>query len=144
VPPPVYFVAGFGTGAVLHWLWPLGLPDLLFFDVLGWMLIGAALSLLISAVWLFRAAGTNMLPYRPPTVFVSRGPYRFSRNPMYLALALLYAGLSLALSMLWPLLVLPAVLGIIQVAVIRSEEQHLLRCFGEEYRNYNRRVRRWI
>ncbi len=102
------------------------------------MAVGAA------GVSKFRSAGTEVRPWMPSTVLVATGVYRFTRNPMYLGMALAYAGLSflgdsiIALACLIPLLV------VVTYAVIKREERYLEVTFGEPYRAYKRRVRRWV
>ncbi|MFL5562811.1 MAG: methyltransferase family protein, partial [Gemmatimonadaceae bacterium] len=76
--------------------------------------------------------------------FVVGGPYRFTRNPMYVSMAALYLGLSLALNSWWPVVLLPFVLLIIQRAVIAREERYLRARFPVEYPEYCRTVRRWL
>jgi len=75
---------------------------------------------------------------------VVQGPYRFTRNPMYVGLAALYAGVTLLVNSLWPLLLLPVVLVVIRWRVIAREEAYLERKFGDVYRTYTTRVRRWL
>jgi protein-S-isoprenylcysteine O-methyltransferase Ste14 len=85
-----------------------------------------------------------VLPNRPASALATGGPYHFTRNPMYVGMALLYIGLALVLNTAWPLVFLPLVLLIIDAAVIRREERYLISAFGEEYRAYCSRVRRWL
>lgn len=85
-----------------------------------------------------------MNPYQPTTAIVTEGPYRFTRNPIYLSLAVLYAGLEVMANALWSLLLLLAVMLIIHYAVILPEERYLEQKFGEEYRSYKAKVRRWL
>jgi protein-S-isoprenylcysteine O-methyltransferase Ste14 len=91
-----------------------------------------------------RKAETNINPYEPLTTIVIEGPYRFTRNPLYLATTLIYGGIAVRLNVLWATLVLPLVLAVIQRGVIEREERYLERKFGEEYTQYKARVRRWI
>lgn len=72
------------------------------------------------------------------------GPYRFTRNPMYLSMTMIYLGITLLTNMLWPLLLLPFVIVVLQAAVIRREEKYLKEAFGEAYEAYCNRVRRWF
>lgn len=99
----------------------------------------------LSGAWALRRAGTTISVDRPTTAIVASGPYRYSRNPLYVALTLLYLGLgAAALNTLWALVLLPPLLVVIQRGVIEREERYLERKFGEEYRRYKRRVRRWL
>jgi protein-S-isoprenylcysteine O-methyltransferase Ste14 len=98
----------------------------------------------VSAMRLFLRKRTGIAPWQPSKVLVIEGPYRFSRNPMYLGMALLYAGLALAFGLLWALALLPLVIVIIDRAIIRREEMYLEHTYGNAYDDYRRRVRRWI
>jgi protein-S-isoprenylcysteine O-methyltransferase Ste14 len=89
-------------------------------------------------------AGTDPRPSRPSTAIVTSGPFRFTRNPMYVGLALLTAALGILLDTWWPILLLVPALVFIRVAVIAREEAYLRRRFGAEYEAYMRQVRRWI
>jgi protein-S-isoprenylcysteine O-methyltransferase Ste14 len=92
----------------------------------------------------FSRAETSMQAGTPVTALVTSGPYRFTRNPMYLGMAFLYAGLALALGVIWALAFLPIVLIVVDRIVIPPEERYLEAKFGDEYCDYKRRVRRWI
>ena len=96
------------------------------------------------SIRLFRRAGTSFIPIKPTTALVWSGPYQFTRNPMYLAMACLYLGLALWFDLFWPLILLPGVLAGVQYGVIAREEQYLERKFGDDYRQYKARVRRWL
>lgn len=111
--------------------------------------IGAVLGLAGVAVGVaaaigFRRAGTSVKPWEASTAIVDTGIYAWTRNPMYLGMALLYAGLALLLDSVAALALLPVVLVIIHTQVIRREERYLEHKFGEPYRSYMQRVRRWI
>jgi len=112
--------------------------------VTGGVLIGLAVAL---AVWGRRAmarADTDPNPRHPATALVVDGPFRHSRNPLYISLTVFYVGLTLAVNTLWPLVLLPIVLVVIQRGVVEREERYLERKFGEAYRIYRARVRRWV
>jgi len=89
-------------------------------------------------------AKTSLNPRRPTTALVLSGPFRFTRNPLYLGLTVFYAGLMLVFELTWGLLLLPIVVWLITVWVIVPEEKYLEQMFGTEYVNYKTRVRRWI
>ena len=90
------------------------------------------------------AAGTNVNPALPTTATVASGPFRFSRNPLYLALTLLYLGLTLAFNTWWGIVVLVPVLIIMHHGVVLREERYLEQKFGETYRQYRSKVRRYL
>ena len=98
----------------------------------------------LPAVMNMLAAKTTPDPNRPTTVLIFSGPYRFSRNPMYIGLTLLYAGLMMYLQLPWGLIFLPVVIWLITIWVILPEEKYLGQKFGTEYLNYKSTVRRWI
>ena len=143
-PPPLVYVGGLVAGWLLGRVWPLGG----FRD--GWadpasLVAGAAgAALVAAALGLFRRAGTDPLPMRPTTTLVFAGPYRFTRNPMYLGMALIYLSFALLFDLPWALALLPVVLLVVQTQVIAREERYLEAKFGDEYRAYRGRVRRWL
>ena len=144
-PPPFLFVLGFGAGLLLRRLIALPLlPRSTFLLVLAWALVFAGLGLGLWAAGTFFRARTALIPHRPATEFVVRGPYRFSRNPMYVSLTLLYVGLALWVGTVWPLVLLPLVLVGLWRLVIQREEAYLERAFGADYLAYRQRVRRWL
>jgi protein-S-isoprenylcysteine O-methyltransferase Ste14 len=144
VPPPVYFSGAFTLGYALHLAAPLWLPPAQWLSLTGWLLMGGGGALAYSAIRVFNRAGTTIRPDRCPAVLVTSGPYRYTRNPMYVALVLLYTGASLASFLFWPLMLLPFAIWMVQVRVVRSEEAHLRRRFGPSYSRYAERVRCWL
>jgi protein-S-isoprenylcysteine O-methyltransferase Ste14 len=147
VPPPLVYAAGFGLGLGLHHLAPGdALPASLRPVGIGLGVVGvaAALALCASALATFRRAGTSPVPVRPAAVLVDAGPYRFTRNPMYVGLGFAYLGLGLIFDRAWTLLLLPAVIGVIRYHVIAREERYLQSRFGPAYDAYRRRIPRWL
>ncbi len=147
LPPPVLFVAAVGGGILLDREVPLKvLPESVRILGLlaGWALLASGLILALWALGTFLAARTTVIPNRPARRLVTTGPYRWSRNPMYLALTLQGAGLALLVNTLWPLLLLPVALAILIAQIIRREERYLSSAFGEEYDSYRARVGRWL
>jgi protein-S-isoprenylcysteine O-methyltransferase Ste14 len=134
------FIAGRSGLARLH---GLGLAD----DVRIWIAVAVlATGLVIGllAAGLFRRAGTDVKPWRSSTALVTDGPYRWTRNPMYLGMTFVYLGLAIAADSLTALVLLIPVLIIIQTQVIAREERYLESKFGDEFRAYTARVRRWL
>src|SRR5260370_12412718 len=105
--------------------------------LVGWALVALALLLSGSAAFLMFRAGTTPNPRRPTTALVAHGPYRFTRNPMYLALALLYLGLSLLVNSAWPLVLFPVALMLVERCVIVPEETYPTPLFANPYRPYH-------
>ncbi|HEY0052143.1 MAG TPA: isoprenylcysteine carboxylmethyltransferase family protein [Caulobacteraceae bacterium] len=145
-PPPLIFIGfllvGWGLGRLF------GAPGLPLESTLRGVLTGAfvtaGLLLILWAGGLFRKAGTNMRPWAPSTALVVEGPYRFTRNPMYLGFALIYAGLAVGLdSVVALILLIPCVL-VMNWGVIGREERYLSGKFGEPYADYRRAVRPWL
>lgn len=93
---------------------------------------------------LIYVSGILIIPNRPATAFVSSGPYRWTRNPMYVSLALLYLAVALWMNSWWAVLMLIAVLFIIQATVITREERYLGAAFPDQYAEYRARTGRWI
>jgi protein-S-isoprenylcysteine O-methyltransferase Ste14 len=108
------------------------------------MLMAGSLVPAFSAFFCFFRARTTVRPDRAASSLVTSGPYRFTRNPMYLSLTLLYAGVATFYQSVWAWLLLPAVLAYLDRRVIRREEIFLERRFGPDYARYCAKVRRWI
>ena len=143
-PPPLIFLAFVLAGFLLYWLRPLPFAIGIGYDILGVLLIVVPIAIAIWARNLFIRAGTNVEPYKPTTAIVDKGPFAYSRNPLYLCLFVLYFGISLLIGNLWlPILAVPMFL-IMFYGVILREERYLEAKFGEAYLTYKRRVRRWL
>ena len=108
------------------------------------LLIAAGVLLARGAFRAMGLAGTSANPYGSATVLVTQGPFRWTRNPLYLAQTLLYIGMAMALNTVWPMVWLPAVLLVMRYGVIEREERYLDTRFGAAYRAYRSTVRRWV
>jgi protein-S-isoprenylcysteine O-methyltransferase Ste14 len=145
-PPTMLFVLGFLGALWINSAVPLdiGGPDL------ESLRIGVGLLALVGGTGLFWwgmgtfAGRTGIMLQRPARQLVTFGPYVFSRNPMYVGFVAMYFGLSLLLNTIWPLLLLPAIIGLLVWIVISREERYMRATFGQEYDSYCRRVRRWL
>lgn len=145
-PPPFIYVAGIAIGWGLHLWHPLSItagPSWLR-EAAGFLGIVLWLALFLSALLGFRRARTTLIPNQPASALVTHGPYRITRNPMYLSLVMLYAGVTLLLNSWWPFILLPLVILVIDRAIIAREERYLASAFPTEYEAYTRRVRRWL
>ncbi|WP_233901912.1 methyltransferase family protein [Paracoccus denitrificans] len=140
--PPAWLVLFASAGAVLGWLVPLGLPVALRWA--GLLLIGAALALMLWAALTMARARTTVMPGRRPEALVTTGPFRFSRNPIYLGDLILLAGLMLALRTPAGLVTVPAFALFLQRRFILREEAVIAAAFGSAYDRYRMQVRRWI
>ena len=146
-PPPLLFVVALGLGVACHKWFPLSLapPRLRPVGVLGgWSLVAIWVVFMGWAMLTFVRQRTSIVPSRPANALVTWGPYRLSRNPMYVALSVGYVGASMLVNALWPVLFLPAVWALLYLLVIRREERYLAAAFGDEYESYRARVRRWL
>jgi len=111
---------------------------------LGWLLIGIGLALFIWTLWTFHRHHTTVNPYRGASELCMDGPFRFSRNPIYVGDWFIFAGVALLLETGWPLVFAPLIWAMLRYGVIRHEEAHLQAKFGDEYSAYKARVRRWL
>jgi protein-S-isoprenylcysteine O-methyltransferase Ste14 len=144
VPPPFIFLGGLAVGFGLEALLPGSSVPAAVRWVLGGVLLVAGIALLASFNTSFSRKGTAVEPWKPTTAIVTTGPYRLTRNPAYLGMALVYAAIALLADALWVLAPLPVVLAVIDRAVIAREERYLERKFGREYLDYKATVRRWL
>jgi protein-S-isoprenylcysteine O-methyltransferase Ste14 len=145
-PPPLVYVAGLALGVMGPRLWKLPLLGLapVVRNTAGTTFALAGLIISFAGVGLFVRQRTAIIPYKPASRLVTSGIYRWTRNPMYLGLAVTYVGLAIVLNSLAALILLPVVLAIIQLQVITREEAYLERAFGGEFVAYKSRVRPWI
>jgi protein-S-isoprenylcysteine O-methyltransferase Ste14 len=138
-PPPLIFLAGLVIGYLGRGLLPR------FQSVIGGaVLMLAAFALGAWGVATMAHAKTNVAPYRPTTAIVTRGPFRFTRNPLYVSMTIIYIATALWIGSTFAYLLLPIVLLVVRFGVIAREERYLEAKFGDEYRAYRARVRRWI
>jgi protein-S-isoprenylcysteine O-methyltransferase Ste14 len=142
--PPVYLVLSMAAMVVFHVGFPIAQPIREPYRYAGGVLIVLAAALGFWGVYLFRRARTGVVPFSEATVLVTGGPYRFTRNPMYLGMAGILLGTAIWLGSLTPWLVLPAFMGLIADRFIAPEEAMLERTFGEQYARYRASVRRWL
>jgi len=144
LPPPVILLAAILAGFGLDYFWPRPFaPDWARY-YLGTALILAAIALAIAGERQFKRAGTSVKPWVPSTAIVTTGVFARTRNPMYLAMVILLAGVGLLGNSLWFLATIIGFVGVMQYGVIQREEAYLERRFGASYTAYKARVRRWI
>jgi protein-S-isoprenylcysteine O-methyltransferase Ste14 len=145
-PPPLLFVSGFLAGWLIHRALPLAIAGgrRPVTSAIGWLLIAAGLTIIAAGLLTFVRHRTAILPHHAASRLVTTGPYRFTRNPMYVGITSLYLGLALLTAMAWPLLLLPAVLFALWRFVISREERYLASEFGSDYEEYRRKVGRWV
>ncbi len=144
IPPPLIYAGTFVAAFLLEKIFPVLIVPKTASRVAAFVCIAIWGILSVWSISQFRRARTSFVPIKPATALVVSGPYRFTRNPMYVGFTFLYLGLALLFALFWGLILLPVLIVIIQRYVIAREEQYLERKFGEEYLRYKARVRRWI
>ena len=144
VRPPLVYLGSIGLGLLVHFFWPVELLPASVSAPIGVMVVLVAGALFISAVRTFRRADTPVPGNRPTIAVVRTGPYRFSRNPVYLAFTLFQVGLAAGVNSLGLLLALLPALALMALVVIPREERYLEARFPAEYLPYKRAVRRWL
>ena len=142
--PPLVYAVSILSGILLDFIWPqrfvsngLGRP-------VGGALILIAVILFVAATREFRAAGTPVPGNQPTTAIVRTGPFRISRNPIYLAFTLLQLGIAAWIGSWWLLATLVASVTLIGAVIVPREERYLEKRFGQTYLDYNASVRRWL
>ena len=148
-PPPVVFLGPLLLGLLLNRKLPAPFLPRRLSRILGLPLLSSGVLLggwFYRTMWRARTPiiGEPFVPGRPTSSLVTDGPFRYTRNPGYLAGAISYAGIASLTNALWVILLLPVMLLMVQRTVIEREERYLERKFGEEYLRYKARVRRWI
>jgi len=143
-PPPLVYAAGLLAGWLLHRWRPISIVNAHVIWWIGAALIVAAVALNLAAFREFQRARTSVIPVRPTTALVVTGPFRFTRNPLYLSMTMFGVGLALMVNSLWMLALLVPVVVAIRYLAIAREEAYLERKFGEAYTGYRARVRRWF
>jgi protein-S-isoprenylcysteine O-methyltransferase Ste14 len=145
-PPPLIFLGFLALAAVLEAVIPT--PTTALFPyvryVAGTVLFVIGLVIGIAGIQRLRASGTNISTDLPATALVVDGIYRWSRNPLYLAMTLAYLGLAIAAGSAWAIMLLVPLLAVMNIGVISREERYLEREFGDAYRAYKSRARRWL
>jgi protein-S-isoprenylcysteine O-methyltransferase Ste14 len=144
VPPPLIYVVIFGLGTAMHQIAPLTIPPMIPMYVAALIFLSGGVLLAGWSNVLFRRAHTSLVPIRPTTALVVRGPYQLTRNPMYLGLLCVYIGVALWFGVVWALIFVPLVVLAVQRLAIAKEERYLEHKFGDAYRQYRAHVRRWI
>lgn len=142
--PAFYFLVTAATMAGLHFLAPIGMllhPPI---TDLGALLIAIGLGVLIWAAATFGRVGTPIKPFEESTHLVTKGMYRVTRNPMYLGMVVVLLGIAVLFGTISPFIPIPLFVWLIQTNIIRFEEAALERTFGDEYKEYKQKVRRWL
>jgi protein-S-isoprenylcysteine O-methyltransferase Ste14 len=147
IPVPWVFILAYLVGFVVQLYLPIPVQSAKVVRIsliTGLVLVVIGVAFAFSALGIFKKRSTTTIPFERPTSLVMSGPYRFSRNPMYVGLTLIYLGVAGTRAELWPVIVLPVLLAYVNFIVIPVEEQHLREAFGDSYAQYSARVRRWL
>ena len=144
VPPPLAVLAAILVSWIVHLIHPIPVFHESINGFLGSVLFASGLLLALLCVGLFKAQGTGLPPWKPSTKVVHGGPYRFSRNPIYIGLLIAYLGVIVLINTVWGFVLLIPLFFFFNNYVIPKEEKYLESKFGDEYRAYKTKVRRWI
>lgn len=147
IPPPLLFVLTFLAGVGLQQLLPIPAPPAALASLghyAGFVLLGAGILLALSCVALFLWSRTTIIPHRTASTMITWGPYRLTRNPMYVSLTLAFLGVAGILTQVWPLFLLPVPLLVVHRVVIPFEEARMRAAFGDSFEAYCGQVRRWL
>lgn len=142
-PPLIYLVATV-SGLLADLLWPWSVPGGVGVKALGVGILIAAIALLVATLKTFRKAATPFPGNQPVRNLIADGPFRFSRNPAYVAFSAITLGIALTLGSFWIMLTLALAIALMNQVVIPREERYLKTLFGERYDDYVQQVRRWI
>ncbi len=142
--PPVIFAISILAGIGLHRAWPLAMPWEQQGRIYAVCILAIVALLALWSLFEFFRARTDVRPDRPDTALITTGPYRFTRNPLYIGLSLVQLSVACWLNNLWVLLLLPLSIVIITQYAIAREERYLEKLFGQDYLDYKARVRRWL
>jgi protein-S-isoprenylcysteine O-methyltransferase Ste14 len=147
-PPPTFFALPMLTGFLVQHFVPIrivsGIDPIRTLRLVGIAEIVIALLLITWAGITLLRHGATPHPMHRAGALVSQGPYSLTRNPMYLALTVMYVGITFVANAVWPLVFLPEAIALVYLFAIRAEEDYLSREFGEAYASYRSRVRRWL
>lgn len=147
IPVPWVFILVYLAGVAVQRVLPIAIPSpglAWIIRVAGFVFIALGIGVAFSALGIFRKTKTTTVPHETPSTLVTSGPYRFTRNPMYVGLTLVYLGVAGARLEIWPAILLPVLLAYINFVVIPVEEQNLRGVFGDAYQQYGARVGRWL
>jgi protein-S-isoprenylcysteine O-methyltransferase Ste14 len=145
IPPPLVFIAVILLGALLQYtIAPIRFPGDAWIRIVGVLFVVAGLALIFSALAIFKRTGQDPKPWTPSPELIEKGPYRWTRNPMYVGLTCVLVGLGLALNNIWFSLLAAAALLVVHVIAVLPEEKYLKEKFGRSYEEYCTRVRRYI
>lgn len=144
MPPPLPCLIGLGIGVLVNWFWPWPIARYLYVLPVGILLVVGVVVLSIALANAFKRHGTPPDPDKETTAIVDTGPFRYSRNPAYLAAVMLQISLAFLFNNAWILVMAVPAITVIHYVVVLREEAYLEDKFGDEYLSYKHRVRRWV
>ena len=144
VHPPIIYAISILSGVGLNNLWPLPMPFGLHDRLYGSIIIALSVGIAAWALLHFHRNDTDVRPDKPDRTLITSGPYRFTRNPLYIVLTLVQITVAIWLDNLWILLLVVVSVIVITRYAISREERYLEQLFGQEYLKYKQRVRRWF
>ncbi len=143
-PPPLIFLGFLLVGWGLDRIWPAAFLPAPAQYILGGALFVLGVALAVVCISGFHRAGTEYQTHKPASALITGGPYRISRNPIYIALSLAHLGIAVAADSAWMVAMLVPALGVVRYGVVAPEERYLEAKFGDDYRRYLAAVRRWL
>ena len=145
-PPPLVFAIAIGVGTAMNrWVYPLRFDwSMTTHTVVGLAIAALGVGLAAWAGQLFRKTGQDPIPWKPSPSMIATGPYRYSRNPMYIGMTLLQVGIGVGINELWIAVLAPISLAVVHFIAVVPEERYLESKFRDNYRTYLARVRRYI
>lgn len=144
LPAPIIMLLFLALGAGLNWLWPMQLEAELVRNLVGWSYNALGLGLIFYCFFMFHRRRTSFIPTQPVQEMVVSGPYRYTRNPMYVGLALVHLGIGIATGNIWIIATFAPSMLAIRLWVIAPEETYMQHRFGAAYSEYRLRVPRWF
>jgi protein-S-isoprenylcysteine O-methyltransferase Ste14 len=147
IPVPWVFILVYLAGVAIQRVLPIAIRPSQLASIIraaGFVSVVVGIGFAFSALGIFKKTKTTTVPHETPSTLVTSGPYRFTRNPMYVGLTLIYLGVAGTRLEIWPAIVLPLLLAYVNFVVIPVEEQSLRGVFGDAYQEYGARVGRWL
>ena len=142
--PPIYFYACIVISVTLHFFFPIDQIIRLPYNWIGFLFFFLGGTLNIWTDQLFKKVNTTVKPFEKPSSLILRGPFKISRNPMYLGMALLLIGLGFVLGSITSFFGFVLFVAVMEIGFIRQEEKILLEVFGTGFEDYKKKVRRWV
>jgi protein-S-isoprenylcysteine O-methyltransferase Ste14 len=144
LPAPLVFAGGYLAGLGLQWALPIAALEGAPRWIAGSAPVVVGLAIGLWARGLMVRRGTSPNPFKTPAALVIEGPYRWSRHPMYVSRVLIFGGIAILFRVTWALVLMPAVMALLYLRTMRSEERLMTELFGESYTAYRARVRPWL